>query len=763
MKCLSRICLSGLLFLFIAGMPVMAMESTDEISSPFSQKPKGVSALAWLQQLEGERDKVDLNPQLSLSVKSLSVETLSKEISATLAGKYGFAQRLATPDERQLMLSSLLKTRDRFAGKPDIIHDFYFHYDQEGCWRRVETDPTFAQHMAVIAAADAIHQGLTNAKQIEMRAQSLVAAISETNWKHLTDEVKEISTDHRLQKLEDQRDVTDFRNFTEFKTLTNQISLLLSSFKAVPNGKILHRWIDSLIRTRHKFSGQRCLGKDGMINRYVQHLTDLENAEYRNQIATILILDATVKLAITDEDFLTLWSMQSSDAKISEAFIEGVLKAAAAEQFGWPKETITSLTDAICTVLATRPDIVRLSGDIFDLYAPKLDLKGVYNEVMLSGGVYRGWTVHRLDTFGHLVNLTDAEKAMTPGLETQIRSKFIGSINTSHYDLYSTSTRGILSSEFSESSQFSENGIPLATLNYVFDICLADRGCGVVGKGPVHFYLTRNVNPDLQHLLCRNNGLLDDSYISDLQRPFSNETFDSAYEKGILVNIGIWATKFMNGTDGVVKNLPKAIELYRESVELGFEPAKRKLAIVLNNHAADFVNGTNGIVENWCRAIELCREAVDLGFEPAKENLAIALHHQAVDFIIGTNGIVINLPKGIELCREAVDLGFEPAKGNLAIALNNYAIDFNNGTNGVEQNRSRAIELYRESVELGYEPAKRDLAIVLYNHANELNNGTNGIEKNSPKAIELFIESAELGCEPAKRNLAELLKTNTFP
>ena len=242
MKCLSRICLSGLLFLFIAGMPVMAMESTDEISSPFSQKPKGVSALAWLQQLEGERDKVDLNPQLSLSVKSLSVETLSKEISATLAGKYGFAQRLATPDERQLMLSSLLKTRDRFAGKPDIIHDFYFHYDQEGCWRRVETDPTFAQHMAVIAAADALRWGVIvdrplfdrdgkvnshqraqdvfhetlnkqrqqpsvmrdfvdaietiaigiHADENNIKIKKLLAAVSQKNWKRLSDEVGEI-------------------------------------------------------------------------------------------------------------------------------------------------------------------------------------------------------------------------------------------------------------------------------------------------------------------------------------------------------------------------------------------------------------------------------------------------------------------------------------------------------------------------------------------------------------------------------------------
>ncbi len=97
-----------------------------------------------------KRDEAALN-------KSIRVyEGLTREISATLAGKYGFSSRLATDEERYIILESVIKTRAFYNDKLDIINDFYFGYDQPNCWQAVERDRGFASHIAVIAATDGL-------------------------------------------------------------------------------------------------------------------------------------------------------------------------------------------------------------------------------------------------------------------------------------------------------------------------------------------------------------------------------------------------------------------------------------------------------------------------------------------------------------------------------------------------------------------------------------------------------------------------------
>jgi|GEM_PF-4129018 len=136
----------GLFLVF--NMMVSAMAA--DLPSMYQNKPKGMKCLVWLQQLEEGRDKADLIHDFP------AFETITREISATLAGKYGFAKRSATPEERQAMLSAVLKTRTTFTGKPDILNDFYFGYDRAGCRRKTESDEKYKRHMGVIAAADAI-------------------------------------------------------------------------------------------------------------------------------------------------------------------------------------------------------------------------------------------------------------------------------------------------------------------------------------------------------------------------------------------------------------------------------------------------------------------------------------------------------------------------------------------------------------------------------------------------------------------------------
>ena len=138
--------------------------STEDISVNL-QKPKEMSAFVWLQHLEERRDEAEYNHQFHL------YEVLTREISATLAGKHGISERLATEEERYIMLGAVIKTRAFYKGKPDIINDFYFGYDQSDCWQRVETDKFFAGHMAVIAATDGLSWGALNPWKIYQKVE----------------------------------------------------------------------------------------------------------------------------------------------------------------------------------------------------------------------------------------------------------------------------------------------------------------------------------------------------------------------------------------------------------------------------------------------------------------------------------------------------------------------------------------------------------------------------------------------------------------
>ena len=126
-------------FLFQSLSTSWAMEEVFTESSP--NKPRDMGALVWLCMIEKKRDEAALN-------KSIRVyEGLTREISATLAGKYGFSSRLATDEERYIILESVIKTRAFYNDKLDIINDFYFGYDQPNCWQAVERDRGFASHI----------------------------------------------------------------------------------------------------------------------------------------------------------------------------------------------------------------------------------------------------------------------------------------------------------------------------------------------------------------------------------------------------------------------------------------------------------------------------------------------------------------------------------------------------------------------------------------------------------------------------------------
>jgi hypothetical protein len=120
----------------------------DFSQEPSYRKPYNMGALDWLQALEVKRAQAEKSRQ------TRECEDLTREISATLAGKYGIEYRPATDEERLIVLGSVIKTRNLFKDKREIIDDFYFGYDKEGCWQKVGRDQLFTVHMGVIAATD---------------------------------------------------------------------------------------------------------------------------------------------------------------------------------------------------------------------------------------------------------------------------------------------------------------------------------------------------------------------------------------------------------------------------------------------------------------------------------------------------------------------------------------------------------------------------------------------------------------------------------
>ena len=76
---------------------------------------------------------------------------------------------------------------------------------------------------------------------------------------------------------------------------------------------------------------------------------------------------------------------------------------------------------------------------------------------------------------------------------------------------------------------------------------------------------------------------------------------------------GDYAVKFFHGQDGIVKDIPQAVETMREAAALGNADAIRNLPLILSDYAGNYFYGRNGIVRDTLKSVELCREAAALG------------------------------------------------------------------------------------------------------------------------------------------------------
>ena len=147
------LCLS--FFSLIASESLIAATSLDSASdiNPSSlslQKKSSMAALEWIQHLEDERDKADIDGNYA------GFKKLTDEISATIAGKYGISERSATQEEQIAIIHSITRTRHRFMGQRNMLHDRYLGYDRAKTNSLLQTDAHFKDHMAAVLAIDAM-------------------------------------------------------------------------------------------------------------------------------------------------------------------------------------------------------------------------------------------------------------------------------------------------------------------------------------------------------------------------------------------------------------------------------------------------------------------------------------------------------------------------------------------------------------------------------------------------------------------------------
>lgn len=107
-------------------------------------KPAGMGCIAWIDALEAERNKADCMGKFQ------AFKAFSREISATIGGKYGISRRAATPEERAALIYSITRTRHKFCGKRNMLSDFY------GVGEVHSLESHAKGHLAAILAVDAM-------------------------------------------------------------------------------------------------------------------------------------------------------------------------------------------------------------------------------------------------------------------------------------------------------------------------------------------------------------------------------------------------------------------------------------------------------------------------------------------------------------------------------------------------------------------------------------------------------------------------------
>ena len=226
------------------------------------------------------------------------------------------------------------------------------------------------------------------------------------------------------------------------------------------------------------------------------------------------------------------------------------------------------------------------------------------------------------------------------------------------------------------------------------------------------------------------------------------------------------AEVFELGANGVDENPKEAAKLYAEAAERGDLDAMHNLAILL-------ANGANGVPVDLPRAIYLLTDAIELGGDPESMTALAVLYER------GGVGLEKDSGKAKELYEIAAKLGNADAANNLAViledlgdvrrasalyetavrrgghreALYNYGVLLEKGNFGVGQEPAKAAALFARGA-TDFDDSDSMIAL-----ARLLLRGGRGLARSPRQAVQLLQRANLMGSEVAKRELAFLLES----
>ncbi len=716
-------------------------------------KPAAMKCMQWIDVLETERNKADCIGNFQ------AFKAFSKEISATIGGKYGISSRRATPEEAMALSYSITRTRHKFCGKRNMLTDFYGAGEVGGLE---------SHHKGHLAAVLGIDTMVTKAMDDEDFADQWSAV--KPNTPAAESFINAVKASAQLQEKGSLVAALEQSLMSFLRTRQEVIATAKEVFDVFAPKLSLNKIYDKQIVSREMYRGWAVEGAKAFT--YPVNLTAEENADNpglesilragcikdlgdgysfdvycRSAIASFVSGDVTNKISIQDIMLLEYVYYECLDE-----FFVGRIRGEGPRRLFLSRTTNSSLVGTL------RKYHYKISED---------KLLNIHR--YLSVCMCKSLTERLLsDELALLVAL---------GNPTAIRVYAVGLFNdVIGIERNVPKAIKLLREAADLGDDFAVKNLPNFLSDYA--VWLFDGENGISRDIPKAFELYREA-ASFGHVEAQRNlrislseyarWLFDGENGIKQNIPKAIDTFREAAvlgeeyaERNLASALSKYADFLSKGEEGVEKDMSKAINMCRDAVDLGDEDAIINLPKYLSNYGAWLFFGKNGIEKDIPRAIDVCREAVILGSADARRNFPKLVSSFSFSLFHGSDGIEKNIPKAIEMCREAADLGNENAISNLHKMLSRYSDWLLKGQNGIKKDIPKAIECCREAAALSDEDAIRNLPIILNKYALALFDGKDGIAVDLPKAIEIFREASDLGGEHAKLNLPTFLNNYAF-
>ncbi|MBP9829309.1 MAG: sel1 repeat family protein [Proteobacteria bacterium] len=672
-------------------------------------KPTETACMQWLELLEIERNKADTLGNF------LAFKAFTKEISATIGGKYGFS--IPSTHEETIALSySIIRTRHKFCGKRNMLSDFYGvgavaddleiqHYlslvlaiDTMAAKAINDEDDTFFDQWTAVSQTGSTHdfiEAVRNHTQYQEKA-SLFTALDEPLTAVLTDR----------ETIATVKDVFDIfaPKITLKKIYTEMIGGEYRGW-TIHGADAFAYPISLNDRDREQYSGFEAILR-GLMMQSVANQASQKQAGLSccSVVACLVSSDLAAMLSLSSENIILDY--------ISVSAIDEALKDLI--------ELEKIPTRHIFLTRKINPALISVIGKPFCK---------VLSENTLDKEIKRSLRVQRNFMMSNEIELGEdffslLENGNTHAILLYSRLLFNGI--------------GGVKRDISKAVEILRDPV--------------DLGCDEAM--PV---LSEAIYDSAVDMLNGRGEMTKDIPLAIALVRESKALGSERAQKSLPSILNHCVSLMVDGKEGFAKNPLKALVFCKEAKNLGSRDAERNLPICLEFYRDSLFYGQNGVAKDAVKAIDICKKMIDcFGRNKAEQQLPIYLFNYGVWLYNGEEGIARDIPCSIENLKESADLGFTAAKELLPSIMFNYAIWLSNGENDIAQDMQKAVNFCRESADLGCEGAKEALPVFTLNYGLCLFRGENGIKKDLGEASRMFKESSDLGNAKAKTILGEL-------